>query len=291
MPHNVNRTSAAQRNRVAIPRDKRAKPAHSTTSSSSSTEEARWRLVLAHTPTTEFLYGVLSTGIYCRTSCPSRRPRRSNVRFFETPASAVAAGFRACRRCKPESTDSSHESPQAAAEKQVAIACEYVRQRKGEVQLSGIAAHVGLSPRYFHGLFKQVMGLTPGAYTAAVKRESNEQGSAPETPVASISDYGPQVLDFSNVTDLVDPAPIDNSAGGMSFVDLDQTAYNWFPEALEGLDCVNFDQGPISELINNFDLDMARLSQTNGESIEAPIDICTLDYLDPFLLDPWTAPS
>ncbi|KAI0186708.1 metal binding domain of Ada-domain-containing protein, partial [Xylaria flabelliformis] len=133
---------------------------------------ARWRLVLAHTPTTEFLYAVVSTGIYCRTSCPSRRPRRSNARFFESAASAMAAGFRACRRCRPESTDSSHQSPQASAEKQVEIACEYVRQRKGEVQLIDIAAHVGLSSRYFHGLFKQVMGSTPGAYAAAVRREN-----------------------------------------------------------------------------------------------------------------------
>ncbi|KAI0864571.1 metal binding domain of Ada-domain-containing protein [Xylaria cubensis] len=255
----------AQSNRVAIPRDKRLKSAHSTTSPA---DEARWRLVLAHTPTTEFLYAVVSTGIYCRTSCPSRRPRRSNARFFESAASAMAAGFRACRRCRPESTDSSHESPQASAEKQVEIACEYVRQRKGEVQLIDIAAHVGLSSRYFHGLFKQVMGSTPGAYAAAVRRENAGPSSVPETPVASLSDHTPHVVDLSNGTSLIDIAPIDNDTGGMSFLDFNQTTYNWFPEALDGLDCISFDQGPISEWINDCDWDMAMFSQTNGEHVE-----------------------
>ncbi|KAI8950307.1 metal binding domain of Ada-domain-containing protein [Xylaria longipes] len=273
----------SQSHRVAIPRNKHTISAHPT---SSSTDEARWRLVLAHTPTTEFLYGVRSTGIYCRTSCPSRRPRRSNVQFFESAASAAAAGFRACRRCRPESTDSSHESPQASAEKQVEIACEFVRQRKGEVQLLEIAAHVGLSPRYFHGLFKQVMGSTPGVYAAAVRRENMGQSSVPETPVASLSDYTPHVLDLGNATDLVDFAPIDNSAGGMSFADFDQTTYNWFPEAFEGFDCINFDQVPISEWINDCDWDK---SQMNGD--QAQMNTCTSDYVDPSLLNPWTAPS
>ncbi|KAI0441433.1 metal binding domain of Ada-domain-containing protein [Xylaria telfairii] len=272
-----------QSNRVAIPRDRRAKSAHSTPSS---TDEARWRIVLAHTPTTEFLYGVLSTGIYCRTSCPSRRPRRSNVRFFESAASAVAAGFRACRRCRPESTDSSHESQQASAEKQVETACEYIRQRKGGVQLLEIAAHVGLSPRYFHGMFKQVMGSTPGAYAAVVRRENTGQSSVPETPAASLSDYGPHVLiDFDNKADMVDFAPINNSAGGVSFVDFDQIAYNWLPQALEGFDCLNFDQNPIPDWINDCDLDMARLSQTNGEPIEAQMNAFSSDYVDPSLLN------
>jgi serine phosphatase RsbU (regulator of sigma subunit) len=69
-----------------------------------SAEDARWERVLAKDKTAdgEFVYAVSSTGIYCRPSCPSKRPSRKNVKFFESPAAAERAGFRACRRCEPQ---------------------------------------------------------------------------------------------------------------------------------------------------------------------------------------------
>src|SRR5450631_3428301 len=67
-------------------------------------DDERWRAVVAHDRAADgsFVYGVASTGIYCRPSCPSRRPRRDRVAFFETAADAERAGFRACRRCEPQ---------------------------------------------------------------------------------------------------------------------------------------------------------------------------------------------
>src|SRR5258708_1607453 len=67
-------------------------------------ETARWQAVLGRDRDADgrFVYAVRSTGIYCRPSCPSRRPRRDRVAFFETPTAAREAGFRACKRCKPD---------------------------------------------------------------------------------------------------------------------------------------------------------------------------------------------
>ncbi|KAI1356220.1 metal binding domain of Ada-domain-containing protein [Xylaria sp. FL0043] len=264
-------------NTVAIPRDK-PKSAHS---SSSAIDESRWRLVVAHTPTTEFLYAVLSTGIFCRTSCPSRRPRRSNVRFFESASSAIAAGFRACRRCRPESTDSSHESPRASAEKQVEVACEYMRQRKGEAQLLEVAAHVGLSPRYFHGLFKQILGTTPGAYAAAIRSE----GSTPMTP-ANVALYStPSGSDLGNTANPAHLTPIDDSACSMSSVEPQQVSFDWLPGSSEQAGSMDFDQVLCSDWFNDCDFDISGFLGTNYGVTEPQIETYSSDFVDPSLLN------
>src|SRR5262245_9378661 len=76
------------------------------TSTASARDAQRWTEVLARDRAADgrFFYAVTSTGVFCRPSCPSRRPRRENVRFFETPAQAAEAGFRACKRCRPTET-------------------------------------------------------------------------------------------------------------------------------------------------------------------------------------------
>ncbi|KAI0539063.1 metal binding domain of Ada-domain-containing protein [Xylaria digitata] len=266
-----------RRKTVAIPRDK-TKPANPT---SILTDEAKWRLVLTHTPALDFLYAVLSTGIFCRTSCPSRRPRRANVRFFDSAASAVAAGFRACRRCRPESTDSSHESPQASAKKRIEAACEYVRQRKGEAQLLEIAAHVGLSSRYLHGLFKQVLDTTPGAYAAAVRQEN----SISTIPITAVSDSTPHIVDLGNITGFAHLDSIGEGACGISFENSHQSMNDWLPEGLEDLNCINFDQGPFSaEWANCCDLDAGGSLRTSGESLGPRMDTYSSDCVDPSLL-------
>ncbi|KAI0102279.1 metal binding domain of Ada-domain-containing protein [Nemania sp. FL0031] len=275
-----------QRNVVAIPRDKRVKTAHPA-STSALTDEARWQLVLAHTPTPDFLYGVISTGIFCRTSCPSRRPRRANVQFFDSAASAIAAGFRACRRCRPESNEASHQSPQASAEKQVQTACDYIRQRKGEVQLLEIAAHVGLSPRYFHGLFKQVMGTTPGAYAAAVKQECI---NAPEAPVATVSGPASLDFDFSSFPTTSHPTPIDNGSSAVPFVNHDETTYDWLLESFGDPGCINYDQCLNSDWFNDHNFDIPDFSGINNGSLEPEMNTHSSDFVDPSQLSSSRAP-
>lgn len=261
---------------VAIPRDNRKlAAAHHPTSS----DEARWRIVLAHTPTSEFLYAVLSTGIYCRTSCPSRRPRRANVRFFDSPSNAVAAGFRACRRCRPESTDSSHASPRTAAEKQIEVACEYIQQRKGKVQLLDIAAHVGLSPRYFHGLFKQILGTTPGAYAATVRREGS-------TPATTVRDPTPLAVDFGHANGAAQLGTVGDRACDLSFVDSSHTADYWLSGCLEGADAMYTDQGPYSEWLGDCDLDITQFLELDNGTLGRLTGTCAPvpDFVDPSLL-------
>ncbi len=122
-----------------------------------------------------FVYGVTSTGIYCRPSCSSRQPRPENIALFHTPAEAVAAGFRACRRCKP---DQAQNDPQAAL---VRRACEMIDSSEEAPALAALAQAAQLSPYHFHRLFKRIMGLTPKAYANAIRAErvATQLASAP----------------------------------------------------------------------------------------------------------------
>ncbi len=128
-------------------------------------DEARWRIALAKDRRFDgcFVTGVLSTGIYCRPSCPARPPRRENVRFFAVPAEAEAAGLRACLRCRPEA--------QARDEAAVAQALATLTQADGPVPLDRLAAESGYSPTHFQKLFKRAVGLSPAAYSRARRIE------------------------------------------------------------------------------------------------------------------------
>jgi len=104
-----------------------------------------------------FVYGVLTTGVYCRPSCAARRPLRKNVRFYATAADAESAGLRACLRCKPN-LDHTRDAMDARIRK----ACDLITQHADEpVSLKKLAAAVGLSPFHFQRSFKAIVGLTP----------------------------------------------------------------------------------------------------------------------------------
>ena len=102
------------------------------------------------------LVGVRTTGIYCRPSCPARRPRRENVAFYADADAARAAGLRACRRCLPDEV--------ARDRVAVARAVAAIEAVEGPVSLAGLAALVGYAPHHFHRLFKRATGVTPAAY-------------------------------------------------------------------------------------------------------------------------------
>ena len=130
--------------------------------------DARWAAALARDPSCdgEFFICVTTTGIYCRPSCPARRPKRENVRFLSTRAQAEAAGFRPCKRCRPDQ--------QPAAERyaeKVAEACRRIESAECEPALAELAAAVGMSPYHFHRIFKVQLGVTPKAYAAAHRRK------------------------------------------------------------------------------------------------------------------------
>lgn len=130
--------------------------------------DVRWRAVATRDACADgrFFYGVATTGVYCRPSCGARLPLRENVRFFDTAAEAVAAGFRPCRRCRPYGP--SRQAQHAAL---VAAACRRLDAEEPPPALHALAAGAGLSPHHFHRVFKAVTGLTPKGYLQASRAE------------------------------------------------------------------------------------------------------------------------
>ena len=128
-------------------------------------DDDAWRAVLARDRAFDgrFVTGVLSTGIYCRPSCPARHPRRENVRFFSDGAAARGAGLRACRRCSPDDM--------ARDERAVRQAIEAIKASYEVLALGDLAAAAGYSPAHFQRVFKAHTGLSPAAYARAVRRE------------------------------------------------------------------------------------------------------------------------
>ncbi|MEQ8662026.1 MAG: bifunctional DNA-binding transcriptional regulator/O6-methylguanine-DNA methyltransferase Ada [Gammaproteobacteria bacterium] len=112
-----------------------------------------------------FVYAVRTTGIFCHPSCPSRQPRRENVAFFADAAAALAAGFRACKRCRPSGPGSA-----AAEAALVARACALIEAAESPPRLADLAAELGYSPWQFHRVFRRVAGVTPRAYAQAQRR-------------------------------------------------------------------------------------------------------------------------
>jgi len=139
-------------------------------------DRARWSAVLARDASFDgrFYYSVSTTGIYCRPSCPARRPKRDHVGFHDSPAAAEAAGFRACKRCRP------NEAPPAARHgDKIAQACRLIEASETPPSLAALAEAVGLSPYHFHRLFKAALGVTPSTFRAGGADEEIRYAVAP----------------------------------------------------------------------------------------------------------------
>jgi AraC family transcriptional regulator of adaptative response/methylated-DNA-[protein]-cysteine methyltransferase len=127
-------------------------------------DEMRWGAVIAKDKRVDgqFYYSVRTTGVYCRPSCPARPALRENVAFHSSCEAAEAAGFRACKRCRPR--EASQSERHAAM---VASACALIKSSEDSPRLAELAASSGLSPFHFHRVFKAATGLTPKAYADA----------------------------------------------------------------------------------------------------------------------------
>jgi AraC family transcriptional regulator, regulatory protein of adaptative response / methylated-DNA-[protein]-cysteine methyltransferase len=129
------------------------------------TDSRMWRAVVARDPRQDgaFWYGVTSTGVFCRPSCASRRARRENVRFFESTAAAITAGFRPCKRCTPLAAQD------AVAARIEAVARYLDAHAEDPLPLATLAARARLSPAHFQRRFKALIGVSPKAYQDGVR--------------------------------------------------------------------------------------------------------------------------
>ena len=110
-----------------------------------------------------FVYGVRTTGVYCRPSCSSRRPRPENVDYFSDAATARDAGFRACKRCRPDETET--------ADARIVAACRYIDEAEHAPALRELSERAGMSESHFQRKFTASLGISPRAYAAAAREE------------------------------------------------------------------------------------------------------------------------
>jgi AraC family transcriptional regulator of adaptative response/methylated-DNA-[protein]-cysteine methyltransferase len=163
-----------------------------------SNPEQQWTLVLARDFSADgrFVYAVKSTGIFCRPSCPSRRPRRELVEFFPSPVQAQNAGYRPCRRCTP-----TERNPQL---KRVEAACRYIDANLDTaISLSAVARRAGASPFYFQRMFKRIIGISPRQYQQARragKFKSALQSEASITDAIYQAGYGSSSRAYENIS-------------------------------------------------------------------------------------------
>ncbi len=141
----------------------------------STEQDPRWQAVVARDRSfdDQFVYSVKSTGIYCRPSCAARLAKPENVRFHATCDEAEAAGFRPCKRCKPNEPSLSQQHAETMAE-----ICRLLENADPVPSLAELSRQTGLSPYHFHRTFKAVTGVTPRAYAQAQRAHRMQQALA-----------------------------------------------------------------------------------------------------------------
>ncbi|HEY0974480.1 MAG TPA: bifunctional DNA-binding transcriptional regulator/O6-methylguanine-DNA methyltransferase Ada [Solimonas sp.] len=163
-----------------------------------------------------FCYGVVTTGVYCRPSCPSRQPLRGNVRFFETADAAEAAGLRACKRCRPRDAIADRERPRIEA------LCRHIEAHADEaLDLDALAQRAHLSPFHLQRRFKAVTGVTPKQYLDACRlRRLRTQLRDGETVTRAIQDagFGSASRVYERVATRLGMTPKQYRAGGAGLV-------------------------------------------------------------------------
>ena len=173
-----------------------------------------WSAVLGRDAATDgdFVYAVVTTGIYCRPSCPTPTPLRRNVRIFPDSVAAEAAGFCACKRCRPTLA-----SPLAWHVVAVGKACAILSTSERAPSLAAVADAVGISRFHFHRIFKEMLGTTPGEYFKAVRWRRLAQSLASGRPVTEAiygAGYGSISRAYESARKVLGMTPAARRAGG-----------------------------------------------------------------------------
>ena len=177
-------------------------------------QDPRWASVMARDAAADgkFYYSVKTTGVYCKPSCAARPARPENVQFHATREEAEQAGFRPCKRCKP---DQPPLFAQHAAK--IAAVCRLIENAEDDLNLDDLATHAGLSIYYFHRMFKAVAGLTPKAYIAANREKrlrSRLQRSATVTEAIFDAGYNSNSRFYEKSDQVLGMTPSNYRAGG-----------------------------------------------------------------------------
>jgi AraC family transcriptional regulator of adaptative response/methylated-DNA-[protein]-cysteine methyltransferase len=183
-------------------------------SAATTTNDRRWKFIVARDPSADgtFYYSVETTGVYCRPSCGARLARPENVRFHETRESAERAGFRPCKRCKPDQV-----SPAEQHAEKIASACRLIESSEEPPTLEQLSRQAELSAYHFHRVFKAITGLTPKQYAAAhrAKVVRNSLGrSATVTEAIYDAGYNSSGRFYETSSDLLGMTPSTYRSGG-----------------------------------------------------------------------------
>ncbi|REJ79578.1 MAG: bifunctional DNA-binding transcriptional regulator/O6-methylguanine-DNA methyltransferase Ada [Acidobacteria bacterium] len=157
-----------------------------------------------------FYYGVNSTRIYCKPSCGAKTPNRENVRYFGDCVSAEGAGFRACKRCRPESI-----KPDPSTEA-VIRSCR-ILEASSDISLGDLGERVGLSPAHLQKLFKEIVGVSPRKYGESVRMNHFREGIRTGSEVTEAmydAGYGSSSRLYENVSDKLGMTPATYKKGG-----------------------------------------------------------------------------
>ncbi len=176
--------------------------------------DPRWAVVVAHDDRADgkFFYAVRTTGVYCRPSCGARGARPENVEFHATAADAERAGFRACKRCKPDQLSLAEQHARMIAE-----VCRLIENAEYAPTLAQLAQHTGISTFHLHRLFKAITGITPKQYAAAhrAKRVQSELGrSSTVTEAIYDAGYNSNGRFYEQANDVLGMTPTAYRAGG-----------------------------------------------------------------------------
>src|SRR5262249_49974251 len=169
-----------------------------------------------------FVYSVRTTGVYCRPSCAARLPRRENVTFHETCADAERAGFRPCKRCRPnEPALAEAPATTGARAAGAARACGLIEEAEEAPSLDALAQSAGMSRFHFHRVFKAVTGVTPKAYAAGHRgKRVREELTASNTVTEAIygAGFNSNGRFYAAASGLLGMTPTQFRAGGSGHV-------------------------------------------------------------------------